>query len=107
MPYTGTPPVMNSARPKPIDAMASVIMNGDTLRTATPSPLAMPMLVPAPSPAMMPRVMARPTAFGEPATTDAIAFADTTLVMARMTPTERSKPPVNSASIWAMDTTVR
>src|SRR5882724_7297780 len=107
MPYTGTPPVMNSARPKPMEAMASVIMKGDTLRIAMPKPLAMPMLVPAPSPARMPRVIASPTAFGSPATTEDIAFAETTLVMARMTPTERSNPPVSRASICAMETIVR
>jgi len=51
--------------------------------------------------------MARPTALAFPATTAAITYADTTLVTARMTPTERSNPPVRRASIWAMATMVR
>ena len=40
--------------PKPIEAMPSVIMKGETPKTATPMPLAMPMSVPAPTPASMP-----------------------------------------------------
>ena len=38
---------------------------------------------------------------------DAIAMAPTTDVTARMVPTDRSKPPVRSASIWPMATMVR
>ncbi len=82
-------------------------MNGETFSTATPSPLATPMAVPAPRPARMPSVMATPTAFGSPATAEAITLASTTLVMARMTPTERSKPPVSRAIICPIETTVR
>src|SRR5437879_12320778 len=90
IPYTGTPPVIESARPKPIEAMARVIMKGETLSAAMPKPLATPIAVPAPRPARIPSVMARPTALAFPATTAAITYADTTLVTARMTPTERS-----------------
>ena len=90
-----------------MEAMASVIMKGETLRTATPMPLTTPMAVPAPSPARMPRPMARPTALGWLATVAAITLASTTLVMARITPTERSKPPVRRATICPMETTVR
>ena len=42
--------------PKPTDAMPSVIMNGETLNTATPMPLTTPTKVPAPMPARMPKV---------------------------------------------------
>ncbi len=56
MPYTGTPLVKVNAMPKLIVAVPSVIMKGETLNTATPTPLTTPTMVPAPIPASMPSV---------------------------------------------------
>ncbi len=99
IPYTGMPLVIYSAMPKPTDAMPNVIMKGDTLNTATPMPLVTPTSVPAAMPARQPSVIASHTLSGEAVETAAIAVAPTTEVNATMVPTDRSKPPVSSASI--------
>ena len=93
--------------PKPTDAIPRDIMNGETLKKATPMPLHTPIAVPAPIPAKKPTAIASQTASGAAAWTPAIARAPTTEVRARIVPTERSKPPVTSASIWPSETMVR
>ena len=78
--------------PKPIDAMPSVIMNGETPASATPAPLAMPMSMPAPTPASIPTAMLRTIASGKAAYMAAMAAAPNTDVTARIVPTDRSNP---------------
>ena len=72
-PYTGTPLVNVNAMPKLIAAVPSVIMNGETLKTATPTPLTTPTSVPAPMPARMPRVSVIAVASGWAAARGAMA----------------------------------
>ena len=98
---------MYSAMPKPIDAMPSVIMNGETLKSATPMPLTMPIESPAPKPASRPSATASATASGIAACAAAMAVAPTTEVIASVVPTERSKPPVSSANICPIETMAR
>ena len=50
--------------PKPTDDMPSVMMNGETPKTATPMPLQMPTRTPAAIPASAPTAMASATASG-------------------------------------------
>ena len=64
IPYTGVPPVMYRARPKPTEAMPRLIMNGETLNSATPTPLTTPIAAPAAIPATMPISIDRPAASG-------------------------------------------
>ena len=107
MPYTGTPPVRYSAAPKPTDAIPKVIINGDTLNTATPMPLMTPMTVPAAMPTNEPSAIASHTASGINACAATMAVAPTTEVSARTVPTDKSKPPVTIANICPNDTKVR
>jgi hypothetical protein len=93
--------------PKPTEAIPKVMMNGETLNTATPMPLHTPTSVPAAIPARQPSATASHTLSGEPAVTPAMALAPTTEVSATMVPTDRSKPPVSSASIWPRETIIR
>ncbi len=90
---------MYSAIPKPTEAIPSVMMKGETLNTATPIPLATPTRVPAAMPATQPTAIASHTLSGVAAAVAAMAVAPTTEVNATMVPTDRSKPPVNKASI--------
>ena len=93
--------------PKLIVAVPSVIMNGETLNTATPTPLTTPTKVPAPMPARIPNVRVIAVASGWAAWSGAMVSAVITEVMATILPTERSKPPVSSASICPMATMAR
>ena len=58
---------MYRAMPNPTEAMPSVIMNGETLNTATPMPLVTPTSVPAAMPARQPTAIASHTLSGEAA----------------------------------------
>ena len=107
MPDTGTPPVRNSAKPKPIDCTPSVTMKGDTPITATPKPLTRPTTSPASIPQAQPTSTTIQAASGKAAPSACMASAETTEVIAITVPTERSKPPVTSASIWPSDTRMR
>ena len=98
---------MKRAMPKPTDAIPKVIMNGDTLNTATPMPFTTPMPRPEARPAAMPRVMDKVTVSGNAVLAMAITVAVTTEVTATIVPSERSKPPVKRASICPMDTITR
>src|SRR5436305_641662 len=93
--------------PKPIEARPSVIMNGETLNSATPTPLTMPIDSPARKPASMPPAIASHAMSGWAAKIVDMASAPTTEVTASMVPTDRSKPPVRSASICPIATRQR
>ena len=82
-------------------------MNGETLKMATPMPFTTLMEMPAAKPPSMPRMMASQTMSGMAVKAAAMVMAPTTDVSARMVPTDRSKPPVRSASIWPIATMAR
>ncbi len=82
-------------------------MKGDTPKMATPTPLTRPTLRPASMPQTQPPMMTSQAASGSAAPRCCMARAETTEVRAMTVPTDRSKPPVTSASIWPSDTRIR
>lgn len=90
-----------------MDCTPSVTMKGDTPTTATPMPLTRPTVSPASNPHAQPAITTTQVASGSAAPRACMASADTTEAMAITVPTDRSKPPVTSASIWPIDTSTR
>ena len=93
--------------PKPIDCTPSVTIKGDTPMNAMPMPLTNPTVRPASMPHRQPTMTTTQVASGNATPRLCIAIADTTEVIAMTVPTDRSKPPVTSASIWPSDTRMR
>src|SRR5690625_1620101 len=103
MPDTGTPPVRNNEMPATIELTPKVIINGETPKTATPTPLTKPTTSAAPRPARQPSTITNQIASGKSVSRATIASAEMTDVSATTAPTDRSKPPVTSASICPVD----
>ena len=74
--------------------MPSVIIKGGTRKKATPTPLTKPIHAPTRRPAKHPMIIAsQPVPYPDHKAT--IVIEATTEVIARITPTEKSKPAVN------------